>query len=257
VTVPADEPHHTVPTERLLEAIRTHRPVVVNLSHAAFESAYLHDVRAVAEACREVDAVFCLDAAQTGFVVPFTLESTGADVILLQQHKWGCAGTGAACMVVSERFIAASTPGLVGWMSHADVFAFERGAARLGMTARRFAGGTPEVPAKARGAVAAEIIIDQLGIKAVAAHNQKLVTALIGGLTHVGLSPIRVPRRTGFVAVECRTPARAKALELALRREHFVIDGRGSRLRIGPTFYNDQGDIERVVTALGRLNRTL
>lgn len=254
VTVPADEHHHFVPTERLIRAIMTHRPAVVNLSHAAFESGYLHEISIISQACRQVGAIFLLDAAQTGFVLPLNLEQSGADVMLLQQHKWGCAGTGAACLVASRSFIQSHAPGLVGWMSHQNTWAFEKGPATFGNTAGRFAGGTPDVPSKARGAVSAEIIIDQLGIHAVYAHNQLLVNQLLQGLAdlaekHSGrtLDPIRpiiLARRAGFVAIECGSPDRAKAIELALRQRHLVLDSRGSRLRVGPTFYNQSQDIE-------------
>jgi len=257
VIVPSDPAHHTVPTDRLLDAIRHHRPVVVNLSHAAFESGYLHDVQAVAAACREVDSVFCLDAAQTGFVLPIHLQQTGADVVLLQQHKWGCGGTGAACVVAHPRFLERYEPALVGWMSHAETFAFERGRARFGQSAWRLLGGTPDVPAKARAAAAAGLIVDTLGIDRVFEHNQALVGALLEGLTEKGLRPIALPRRAGFVAIECGSADRARALEHGLRARHLVIDSRGSRLRVGPTFYNDRGDIERLVAALGELNRSV
>lgn len=262
VTVPSDDEHHFVPTDRMVNAILRLEPAVVNLSHAAFESGYLHDVRAIADACHKVGAVFLLDSAQTGFVLPFTLESTGADVILLQQHKWGCAGTGAACIVASRRFITQHAPKLVGWMSHENTWAFDKGPATFGPSAWRYMGGTPDVPSKARGAVAAEIIIDQLGIDAVFAHNQALVAQLLQGLTELadryplGLKPIHLSNRAGFVVMECQTMERAKAVEAALRSRHIVIDGRGTRLRVGAHFYNTSSDIQCLIDALEDLHRT-
>lgn len=263
VTVPADPAHQMVPTERLVAAIYEHSPVVLNLSHAAFESGYRHDLKAVAAACREVGTVFLLDAAQTGFVLPLSLEETGADVILLQQHKWGCGGTGAACLVARQAFIQQHAPALVGWMSHAETFAFEKGPARFGSSAWRYCGGTPDVPAKARGAVAAEIIVDVLGIEAVYAHNQKLVARLLDGLRELakahprGIYPIELPQRAGFVVVETGSLERARALEHGMRARGLVHDSRGSRLRIGPTFYNDEGDIDRCVRGLAEVQKEL
>jgi kynureninase len=250
--VRSDARHHRVETDRLIDAIRTHRPVVLNLSHVTFESSYRHDVEAIAAACREVDTVFCLDAAQTGFVLPLNLEKLGADVLLLQQHKWGCAGTGCAALVASERFLSRS-PALIGWLSHAETFRFEKGPARLPHSAWRFVGGTPEVPAKARGAAAAEIIIDRLGINTVYAHNQRLVDILLDGLDEIGFPGIRHERRGAFVAIQCESAQHAHAIEQGLRRRHIVIDSRGDRLRVGATFYNTEDDVRRLIDALKTL----
>lgn len=263
VTVPSDEANHLVPTERIIRAITTHRPAVVHISHAAFESSYLHEVSIIGQACREVGAVFLLDAAQTGFVLPLNMADLCADVLLLQQHKWGCAGTGAASIVATRAFIENHEPGLVGWMSHGNTWAFEKGPATFGKTAWRFAGGTPDVPSKARGKAAAEIIVDQLGIHAVYAHNQALVNRLLEGLSRIAersphhaqgpIRPILLARRAGFVAIECGSTDRAKAIEHALRERHIVIDSRGPRLRVGATFYNHSNDIDVLLSALGEL----
>lgn len=251
ILVPSDPAHHFVPTERMVASILRHQPLVVNLSHAAFESAYVHDLAPIAQACREVGAVFCLDAAQTGFVLPFTLAETGADVLLLQQHKWGCAGTGAACLVATPDFISRHEPALVGWMSHAETFQFQRGPARFGASAWRFTGGTPDVPAKARGARAAEILVDEVGLDRIREINQALVAQLLEGLEGIPhIEAIPQVRRTGFVAVQCESVAEAGRIEHALRARHVILDGRGARLRIGPHFYNDAGDIERLLAAL-------
>ena len=250
VTVPSDDQHHLVPIERLISAIRTHKPAVVHLSHAAFESAYLHDAAEVSAACKEVGATFCLDAAQTGFCVPFTMAETGADVLLLQQHKWGCAGTGAAALVATEAWTSRSEPALVGWMSHARTFNFETGPAAFGASAWRFAGGTPDVPAKARGAAAAELLVDTVRIKRIRQRNQVLVAQLIEGLKGIGMAPIDVTPRTGFVAVQCSSEAEAQRIEHGLKEHNVFIDGRGARLRIGPHFYNEPEDIDACLRAL-------
>lgn len=256
VTVPADPRHHFVPTEALVEAILKHEPLLVNLSHVAFESGYRHELEPIAAACRKVGAIFCLDAAQTGFVYPLNMAELQCDCLLLQQHKWGCAGTGAACLVATDDFIAQATPGLVGWMSHAETFAFEKGPARFGQTAWRFCGGTPDVPSKARGALAAEKLVDDLGIQAVWAWNQALVTRLEQKLTPVladqvgKVEVIPQPRRGGWLGLECFTPERARAITLGLKARHILIDSRGSRLRIGPAFYNQEADLDCLTSAL-------
>lgn len=259
VTVPSDPLHRSVPTQALVDAILTHAPLVVNLSHVAFESGYRHALEPIAEACRRVDALFLLDCAQTGFVHPLSLEALGCDVMLLQQHKWGCAGTGAACIVASKDFLSKAEPGLVGWMSHAQTFAFEKGPARFGPSAWRLAGGTPDVPSKARGAVAAEKIVDGLGLDAVWAWNQHLVGVLEHALEPVLASQrgrvevIPQVRRGGWLGIECFTPERARAIEQALLKRHILIDARATRLRIGPAFYNTEDDVACLVEAFSTL----
>lgn len=258
VTVPSTKGRTQVDPDTLIQALRSHRPALLHLSHAGFESAYLHELGPIAQACKESGTVFCLDAAQTGFIRPLSLKESGADVILLQQHKWGCAATGAACIVATDAFIKHHDPALVGWMSHARTFAFEKGPAKFGDNAWRFCGGTPDVPAKARGAIAAELLVDTIGLERIQAQNETLLAQLIEGVEGLGnpdLKAIHQPRRTGFLAVQCRDDAHAQAIEAGLKARHVLIDGRGDRLRIGPHVYNTPQDIDAILRGLKALSK--
>ena len=95
VTVVPSEDGISVDTERLIEAI-DEQTAIVNLSHVLFKSAYIHDVAAIAEKARRVEAITVIDGYQAVGTIPVDVRALGIDVYIGGCLKWLCGGPGNA-----------------------------------------------------------------------------------------------------------------------------------------------------------------
>lgn len=77
------------------------RPRSVFVQHANHETGTVQPVEAAAQLCHEREVTCIVDAALAGGRVPVTLESTGADALVVSAHKFG--GPPGAGAVVTRR----------------------------------------------------------------------------------------------------------------------------------------------------------
>ncbi|MFZ5478352.1 MAG: aminotransferase class V-fold PLP-dependent enzyme [Myxococcota bacterium] len=144
VEVPT-EADGSVPTERIVAALDPDVRVL-SISHALFESGWLQDVRALAEAlrARAPDALLLLDAYQTAGTVPIEAALLGDHVaVTAGGHKQLRASAGAGFLYVPRRWLETLQPKRAGWWSHAEPFEFEKGPVRRRADGTRFRTGTP------------------------------------------------------------------------------------------------------------------
>ncbi len=98
VAVPSDD-GITVSTDRIVEAI-DERTAFVNLSHVLFQSAYIHDIAAIAARARAVGAITIIDGYQAVGAIPVDVRALDVDAYIGGCLKWLCGGPGAAFLWV-------------------------------------------------------------------------------------------------------------------------------------------------------------
>ena len=79
----------------MIEAIDD-QTAIVNLSHVLFKSAYIHDLAAITEKARRVDAITVIDGYQAVGTIPVDVRALGIDVYIGGCLKWLCGGPGNA-----------------------------------------------------------------------------------------------------------------------------------------------------------------
>jgi kynureninase len=248
VEVPSDD-GRTMSTDRLCAAIGE-RTAVVALSHAAYVSGALIDVRAIAERCRETGAIFVLDAYQTTGVYPFDVLDLDVDVVVGGSHKWLCGGAGCGFLYVRPGLRERLEPAVTGWMGHDAPFNFEAAPIRLAAGNPRFNTGTPTVPGYLAARPGHDAILE-VGVAAVRAHNVRLTTALADGALARGFTvptPLDPARRTGWIGMDFAGADRAAA---ALFERRVFVDYRpGCGLRVSPHFYTSDDDVAAFFAAV-------
>jgi kynureninase len=248
VEVPSDD-GRTMSTDRICSAI-DERTAVVMLSHAAYVSGSLIDVRAIADRCRETDAIFVLDAYQTTGVYPFDVVDLGIDVVVGGSHKWLCGGPGCGFVYVRPGLRDRIEPAVTGWMGHAEPFAFAPAPIRLAAGNHRYTTGTPTVPGYLAARAGHDAILE-VGVEAVRAHNVRLTTALAEGALARGFTvptPLEPERRTGWIGMDF--PGADRAAAALFERRVFVDYRPGCGIRVSPHFYTSDVDVETFFAAL-------
>lgn len=237
VVVPFEADGLTVDTQRIVEAIDD-RTLLVSVSLVQFRTSALLDLAPVVEAAHAHGALVLLDAYQAAGAVPVDVVATDVDMCVGGSVKFLCGGPGNGWLYVRPDLAATLRPAAVGWISHAEPFAFEWDAIRYASGVHRFAGGTPNVPAAYAAAPGYEAIVD-IGVDRIRERSTSLTQPLLESALDRGFtvrSPHDPARRGGHVTID---PGDADAVHRELIARRFVVDHRpGSGIRVAPHFYN-------------------
>ena len=252
VVVPSDGDGVHLDVQRLVDAI-DERTALVPLSHVLFRTSTLVDVRPVVEKAHAVGALVLLDAYQSAGCLPVDVVDLGVDLCVGGSVKFLCGGPGAGWMYVEPSVADALRPAQVGWFGHARPFDFAFEEVEYAPTRRRFAGGTPGVPAAYAASAGYEAVLEA-GIQRIRERSLSLTQPLVEGALARGFavrSPIEPEQRGGHVTVD---PGNAETVHRELIRRGFVVDHRpGVGIRIGPHFYNTAEECEAVLEEMGRI----
>jgi kynureninase len=254
VVVPFDEDGVTVSTERLVDAIDDHT-LLVSVSLVQFRTSALLDLAPVVDAAHRHGALVLLDAYQAAGCLPVNMTANDVDICVGGSVKFLCGGPGNGWLSVSPRLVETLRPAAVGWISHAQPFAFEWDDIRYAEGIGRFAGGTPNVPAAYAAAPGYQAIVD-IGIDRIRERSMSLTQLLLDGALERGFtvrSPHDAQRRGGHVTVD---PGNAEQVHEALIEREILVDYRpGGGIRIGPHFYNTADECREVLDAMAELAR--
>src|SRR5215469_15560164 len=252
--VPTDD-GMTTPPDRFLQAIdRDTRLIVV--SHVAFLSSFVQDLKAITDRAHEVGALVVADLYQSDGTLPVDVRKLGIDFATGGSVKWLCGGPGAGYLNVRRDLWDRLEPGLTGWMAHEEPFAFEEGAIRYARTAFRFLNGTPNVP----GMYAARSgydIINMIGVENIRRKSIAQTTKLIQLAKEAGFkvnSPLDPDSRGGTVVID--VPDAHAVTEQLLRRD-FLVDFRPrAGIRISPHFYTKDQELDLTVQEIRKILKT-
>jgi kynureninase len=251
VTVVPSDDGISVDTERLIDAI-DESTAVVNLSHVLFKSAYIHDVAAIAEKARQVEALTIIDGYQAVGTIPVDVRALGIDVYIGGCLKWLCGGPGNAFLWVDPRVRSRLEPRLTGWMAHQAPFAFAPELVRRD-DAWRLLHGTPNISGLYAARPGLEIV-NEIGIEAIRAKSlaqtQRLLD-LADGAGYRCTTPRDPARRGGTVAIDVD---HGYEISKALKAREILCDYRpGAGIRLSPHFYNRDDELDAAVAAIGEI----
>ncbi len=242
------EDHYVAP-EAIAELV-DERTAVICLSHVEYGTGQLHDLARFAELAHANGALLVVDATQSAGQVPIDVKATGVDAVLSSTYKWMCGPFGAGVMYLSPG-LQETSPGIVGWRSHDDMWDFQADRLVYPRSAKRFEYGTMAYGAVLGAGEAIDFLLE-LGIDTIAAHNRAIAEELRLGLTDLGaeiLSPPDARERSAIVAA--RFPGRdRRALGAALKAQGVVASLRRDFIRFSPHLYNDSEDVRAVLCAL-------
>lgn len=163
-----------------LATVVTERTRVVAVSHASNVTGAVTDVPAVVARAHEVGALVVLDACQTVPHLPVDLPALGVDLAAFSGHKMlGPTGVGA---LWGRRDLLAAMPPVTTGGSMVEVVTME--ATTYAPPPQRFEAGTQMV-AQAVGMGAAARYLRELGMAAVAEHEERLTRALLDAVAAV------------------------------------------------------------------------
>jgi kynureninase len=243
-----------VPLERILEAIDD-TTCLVALSHVSFRSSYRVDAKAIVERAHAKGALALLDVYQSAGAMELDAAGWGVDFLIGGTIKWLCGGPACGYLYVRPDLQRDLTPRLTGWVAHDSPFDFAHAPMRYAGSVRRFAQGTPSIPAL-YSALPGLQIIEEVGIETIARESRRRTDWMIEFAMDRGWivnSPPNVDERGGSVMIGVDDgPAMVERLA---EREVFVDCRPGVGLRVSPHFFNTDEELRAALEILAELIR--
>jgi selenocysteine lyase/cysteine desulfurase len=221
------------------------RAASIAVSHVQFSNGFRIDLAALGALKGRRPLLVCGSQSVGAFEID--VKSMQIDGLACAGHKWLVAGYGAGFVYVSRELLRRPPRGM-GWRSVKDPFAFNNRAGAPVDAARRYEFGCPAFPGIfALGAAVS--YLDGIGRDRIQARVLQLNTALTSALRHAEfevLSPSG-SGRSGETLVGVDDPAGVTEF---LRGKGILVTQKPEGIRIATHFYNNDEDIERLVTAL-------
>src|SRR5258708_38483077 len=135
-----------VPLEGILDAIDDETGLVA-IANTSYRSSYRVDAAAIVERAHAKGALVLLDVYQAAGVVPLEAADWKVDFLIGGTIKWLCGGPACGYLYVRPELQRDLRPRLTGWVAHDAPFDFAHPPMRYARSVRRFAQGTPSIPA--------------------------------------------------------------------------------------------------------------
>lgn len=228
------------------------RTGVICLSHVQYSNGFRAPLADIGAA--KGRHAFVVNAAQSAGVFQIDVKRMKIDALCSTGHKWLLAGFGSGFVYLSRELLAETRARAVSWMSVHHPFAMRNDAVDLRADAA--ARAEPGCPHFA-GIFALEAAVDyhlRLGAVRVEARALELNRHLTERLIEAGwkvLSPLEdESTRSAETLVACDDPSRVAH---HLQSRNVAVTQKPEGIRVATHFFNDEGDIARLVAALGEL----
>jgi selenocysteine lyase/cysteine desulfurase len=235
-----------------IAALMDERTRLVALSFVEFATGFRNDLRAIGQLCRERGIYFCVDGIQGLGALDLKVTQSPVDFLAAGGPKWLMGPIGAGFFYCRQALIEKLIPSRVGWwgvVERDDFFCYD---SPLREDARRFEEGSLNFLGIHGLGASLELLLE-VGIPQIEEQVLGLTDYLIAGLQERGYNvttPIAsLQERSGIVCFNHPHHA-LDDLGQRLSKARVVISERGQVIRVSPHFYNDETDIDQLLSAL-------
>jgi len=242
----------TVPLEKILEAI-DETTALVAIAHTSYRSSYRVNARAIVEQAHKKGAMVLLDVYQSAGVVKLKAADWNVDFLIGGTIKWLCGGPACGYLYVRPDLQRDLRPRLTGWVAHATPFDFAHAPMKYARSVRRFAQGTPSIPAL-YSAIPGLEIIESVGLPQIVSESQRRTARIIEFARERGWTlntPVAQENRGGSVMIG--VPDGPKMVERLAEKRVFVDCRPSAGLRMSPHFFNTDEEVEEALGILSKL----
>jgi len=242
----------SVPLEKILDAI-DEKTALVALAHTSYRSSYRVNAKAIVDHAHEKGALVLLDVYQSAGVVDLEAEKWKVDFLIGGTIKWLCGGPACGYLYVRPDLQRDLRPRLTGWVAHAAPFEFAHAPMRYARSVRRFAQGTPSIPAL-YSAIPGLELIQSVGLEQIVTESRRRTRRIIEfGQEHGWKinTPLPETDRGGSVMIGVADGPRM--VERLAEKRVFVDCRPTAGLRISPHFFNTDEEVEEALLILSKL----
>lgn len=230
---------------------------LVALSLVSMINGFQHDLRAVCDLAHSRGALVYADAVQAVGAVPVDVRATGVDFLACSSYKWLMGDMGLGFLYVREDLLDRLQRGQYGFRQLSGVqyhvFPYDPpGEAVMDWSQTSGAGGHFEVGTVSNTTLAclnhSLDYIQRIGVGNIQSHRQPLLSRLQKEMPRLGFEPMTPLDSVSPIVAFAKKDTREASERL--RRATIDIAVYPHRVRISPSVYNDQADIDKLLEAL-------
>ncbi len=239
-----------IPLESFARAIDDETQIVA-VTHVCFRNGAMLDVAGIAKLAHARGAKIMLDCYQTIGAVTVDVKRLDVDFAVGGMLKYLLGTAGLGFLYARGEMIDSLLPTNTGWFAQENIPAMDITANRPSPTARRFEAGTPAV-VNCYAVEAGLRIIQEVGTDAIEARVRYLTGLCMRRLEAIGWPSITPPQEARHGPMVCVRAKQVDQLFSKLMGEDIVASFRDDNLRATFHFYNNEQDVDALVTALAR-----
>lgn len=241
-------------TTDLIASRITPRTRLVALSAVQYLSGYRADLRAIGALCRSKGITFAVDGIQAVGAVRVDVQRQNVDFLAAGAQKWQMGPHGSGILYLTEDLQSRIRQRSLGWLAVEDPWRFYDYDQPLASSARRYEGGSMNMPGL-WGLDAAIGTILEFGPDRIESHILSITGELIERLRGISgvslLTPAEADQRAGIVTVALESAQHASRSYERLVSRGLTIAVREGKLRYSPHFYNSMDDVRRAAELTG------
>jgi selenocysteine lyase/cysteine desulfurase len=231
---------------------------LVALSLVSMINGFQHDLKALCDLAHSRGALVYMDAVQAVGAVPVDVRAAGVDFLACSSYKWLMGDMGLGFLYVRADLLDRLERVQYGFRQLSGVeyhvFPYDPpGEAVMDWSQSTGAGGHFEVGTVSNTTLACVNYsleyIQRIGVANIQSHRQPLLSRLQKEMPRLGFEPM-TPLDSGSPIVAFAKKDTSEISE-RLRRAKIDIAVYPHRVRISPSVYNDQTDIDKLLEALG------
>ncbi|MBF8296445.1 MAG: Aminotran 5 protein [Bacteroidetes bacterium] len=236
------------------------RTRILAISAVQFLSGYRAELAVLGEVCRSRGILLIVDAMQAVGGVTVDVQAMKIDGMAAGAAKWQMGPQGIGFLYLTEELQARIHQKYLGWQSVENPWDFFHFDQALAPTARRFEGGTLNIPGM-WGMHAALSTILEVGPQIIESHVLALTGALLDEFREAeGIkvySPEALGERSGIFTIVPPDGVDPTAAFEELSRRKLFLSLRGGKLRYSPHFYNSMDEIRTAASMTKEVFKTL
>ena len=232
-----------------LSQAMTDRTGIISLSHVQYSNGFRINLEQLGQ--NKTQHALVVNAAQSAGVFEIDVKRMNIDALCATGHKWMLAGYGSGFVYLSRELLARSKPRAIGWLSVEDPYADRNNEIHLRHdAAARTELGCPHFAGMFALGASAELMMEigtgNIQERALSLNQYLTESLLAAGLTV--LSPLVTESARSaetLIAVEHPAVTVAQLAQLGV-----IVTQKPQGIRVATHFFNDRGDIDRLIEAL-------
>ncbi len=233
------------------------RTKLVAVSLVSMINGFQHDMKAVCDLAHSRGAKVYVDAVQAAGAVPVDVRASGIDFLACSSYKWLMGDMGLGFLYVRQDLLDGMPRSQYGFrqLRRMQYHAFPYdppGDAVMDWEQASDAGGHFEVGTVSNTTAACVAhsleYIQRTGVENIQAHRQPLLRRLQKEMPRLGFEPMTPLESTSPIVTFAKQDT--KDVAQRLKRAKIDIAVYPHRVRISPSVYNDQGDIDKLLEVL-------
>jgi selenocysteine lyase/cysteine desulfurase len=240
-----------VPIERIRKAIGKKTRTIIT-SHVQYSTGFKQDLETLSEICGEENLYLVVNATQSIGALNFDVGKFGVDFTVANGHKWMLSSFGIGTLYIQSKLLddeSGLNPPFFSQFGQEDREHFDNMKIRMSKNASKFELSTPHFP-NIIALKAAIAYISKINILRIEERIRYLTQYLIDRLAELKiqvLSPLSNIHRSAIIVFKSRSPEHLVAF---LGKKRIIVSARGGGIRVSPHFYNDEGDIDNLISVL-------